>query len=233
MTRNQRPLLLLPAALALCGLPLLAQSEPPRETGHEHGKHGEHGEHGGHDHQKMDLTEPGAGHHTMHAVSHEPWTPPEGLTVADFAFIGGSWSARVDGAQIEETWLPPVEGTMVGAFRDLTGEHPVFRHLQLEESPHGIVLRVSEGGGAWASYTLSQYREDDYAIFSSPDREFPRDLVYWGVDGQLIVRADGESDGRPRSRVWWYRPAGVRAELDEAGETASGDGEATETAGGD
>lgn len=84
------------------------------------------------------------------AVAAEPPPKPEPgiLTVADLAWIAGDWEGTMQGDTIEERWLAPAAGAMLGMFRWVTkdGKVDVYELLSIEPDSEGPTLWLRHFG---------------------------------------------------------------------------------------
>jgi len=87
------------------------------------------------------LAAPAAACASGSAAEADPtWGKP---TIADAAWLTGRWLGEGFGAQLEETWSPPVGGQMVGHFRMARDDAPMmYELLLLEQSDQGLRYRV-------------------------------------------------------------------------------------------
>lgn len=103
-------------------------------------------------------------------------SPP--ATLAEMAWLTGSWQGEGLGGVVEEIWSPPSAGAMVGAFRLVRNGTTAFYELMtLVEHEGSLVLRLKH-----FNPDLTGWEEKDETV------EFP--LV--GVDGDWF-RFDGLS----------------------------------------
>lgn len=134
-------------------------------------------------------------------------------TLADLAWLEGSWRS-VDGAEIfDETWLAPEGDSMSAVSREVQGGKTRMYELStIEATDAGPVLRIRHFGAGLApwkseaadtpSWPLAS-RGDREATFEEPSRGFPRRIVYRreaGKDGKpdvLVAKLDGERGGKP------------------------------------
>jgi len=79
---------------------------------------------------------------TPHTRNFDPAAPCD-ATVADLGFLVGRWVGEAFGGVAEETWNPALGGELLGTFRLVQGEQPVFSELMVLSSEAGrIVLRL-------------------------------------------------------------------------------------------
>lgn len=114
--------------------------------------------------------------------------------VQDLAWIAGSWTGSMVADTVEETWLAPAGGAMVGVFRWLKDDEVfLYELMSLEETGEGVVLKIKHFGP-----DLVGWEEKGDAV------EF--DLVEAG-EGRAVFAERG--DGEERTRLV-YRRVGER-----------------------
>ena len=115
-------------------------------------------------------------------------------TLADAAFLVGSWEATGFGGRIEEVWNPPSAGSMVGMFKYYVGEEVAFYELLLMTVEDGTlslkVKHVNPDFSAWEE-------KDDYIEFRLVKLE--DDALHFGglsfykrgddaIDGYIVMK---------------------------------------------
>lgn len=131
--------------------------------------------------------------------------------LADLAWMAGSWEGRDGDALMEETWLSPRGGTMLGLHRDVVGSRTVsFEFLRIEASPEGVVYWASPQGAAPTPFRLVESGARR-AVFANPAHDFPKRILYWlDAEGALHARIDGDA-GRPgKAMEWTWRRAPLK-----------------------
>lgn len=79
---------------------------------------------------------------TAHTMSSESAPKPSG-TVDDLDFMVGRWTGQAFGGDVEECWNPVMGGQMLGTFRLVNEDGPVFsEHMLLTEVEGAVVLRL-------------------------------------------------------------------------------------------
>lgn len=76
-----------------------------------------------------------------------PALPINGLaqqvTIEDFAFLTGYWKGTGLGGDVEEVWMPPVDGRMFGIFKlSGNGELTFTEYIEIVEQDGEFVLRL-------------------------------------------------------------------------------------------
>jgi hypothetical protein len=132
--------------------------------------------------------------------------PAADASLDDLAFMAGAWDGTQGGVETEEIWTVPRGGLMLGVHRDVMASgRAAFEYLRIEVDADGIVYKASPQGRAATPFRLVEI-SPGRAVFSNPDHDFPRTLSYWLEDGDLRVRAEGETRGEPMTLQWrWER----------------------------
>jgi len=138
-----------------------------------------------------------------------PRTAPQDhpdASLADLAWLTGTWQGAMSAQQAEETWSTPAAGGMMGMFR-LWDEKKVsvYEFLLLEEDPNGLHLRfkhIGPGHKTWEKsgpleFTLSSAQGSVF-VFDSPDpAQSPTRITYAHADeAKLIVTVETVREGR-------------------------------------
>lgn len=129
-------------------------------------------------------------------------------TIADAGFISGCWKLEANGRTIEEQWLAPLGGSLVGVGRTVAGAKTVeYEFLQIRETPDGLTYIAKPSGQAEASFKLLSKSVDE-VVFENPTHDFPQRIRYrrTGPD-QLHARIEGTMSGKPRGIDFPYTRA--------------------------
>jgi hypothetical protein len=122
---------------------------------------------------------------------------PSNPTLADVAWITGSWVGIEADSRIEEHWSEAAGGSMVGSFRMVRGDKAVFYEFMLiEQTDDGVVLRIkhfSPGLDGWEAKDESldldlTMTQEGKAVFETEVDGDPERLVYEKTPtGGLII----------------------------------------------
>ena len=147
-------------------------------------------------------------------------------SIDDLAFIAGHWVGAQEGRSLEETWLPPGGGIMVGLHRDVKDDGSVFyEFLRIEVRGARIYYVSRPSNQPEAEFQLKRVTIDDdgvspatptkmeriviaVAIFENPAHDYPQRIIYelYG-DGHLRASIAGSVEGKERTSSWDFRPA--------------------------
>jgi len=137
-------------------------------------------------------------------------TVPAGAARGDLhelAWIAGHWSNDVEGMTMEEAWIAPSGGIMLGVHRDVRTESKKlasWEYLRIEEREDGIVYVASPGGGPSTDFRLSDL-EENRAVFENPAHDFPKRILYTRDGDKLTARIEGD-EGQGMEWVWKLKP---------------------------
>ncbi len=141
-------------------------------------------------------------------VPQAPSVPSPAASVADLAFLTGSWSLTRGDSVIEEHWTAARGGTLFGVGRTIRGDRtPAFEFLRIESRRDGIYYIASPAGRAATPFKLSQIAQNR-AAFENRAHDFPQRIAYWRDGERLCAEVSGTAQGKPSSERWCWDPAG-------------------------
>ena len=80
---------------------------------------------------------------TEHTLRLAPGQASPPATIADAAFLVGHWTGEGLGGTFEEVWTAPRKGVMVGMYRGLKDDAPVFQELiVIREEAGSLMVRL-------------------------------------------------------------------------------------------
>ena len=137
----------------------------------------------------------------------EAWAADDPL--ASLGWLSGHWVDEEGEQLVEELWLPPRGGLMLGLHRDVSPEKPRawFEFLRIESRPDGVFYVASPGGRPSTDFRRVEEGETR-AVFANPEHDFPKRIVYERRGDRLTARAEGD-DGAAVGYAW-VRVAEVR-----------------------
>ena len=120
----------------------------------------------------------------------------------DLSWMTGHWCATIDGWAMEEIWLAPAGGMMLGLHRDVKGTKSSFEFIRIASTADGITYLAQPGGRPATAFTLIE-ATSTRAVFTNPKNDFPQRIIYTLVDGRLCARVEG---GNEKAQEWcWAR----------------------------
>jgi hypothetical protein len=127
-------------------------------------------------------------------------------SLADLAWMAGSW-VSTDGAKTtEEHWTKPAGGIMLGLHRDVEGAKTAFEFLRIEEKAGKITYIASPQGGPATPFELVESSAQK-AVFANPKHDFPQRILYWRDGKSLCAAVEGPMNGETVSEKWCWQLA--------------------------
>jgi hypothetical protein len=134
-------------------------------------------------------------------TAHAAPPPAAGPTLADFAWLAGHWRIEESDRQVDEHWMAPAGGLMMGMARTVqAGKLREYEFTLLRQEPNGDILYIaSPAKQSEAAFKLTLLT-DGAATFENPAHDFPKKIVYARrPDGSLLAAIEGPGrDGKPR-----------------------------------
>ena len=132
----------------------------------------------------------------------------KGDKIDDLAWMAGTWLGDDEGTAVEEHWISPRGGAMLGLHRDVReGRMVFFEFLRIEVQEGKLVYLASPRGRAATPFPAKSV-EPRKVIFENPQHDFPQRILYW-LDGQgaLHARIEGTRSGKESAKEWVWRRA--------------------------
>jgi hypothetical protein len=127
-----------------------------------------------------------------------PSAPKLDATIAQAAWLAGTWSGTAGKNELEERWLPPVSGSMMAMARTTReGMLTEFEFLCLVERDGGLVYQAMPNGRQPATdFTLTAV-DANSLTFENPAHDFPKMIKYvLKPDGTLEATISGAAGQR-------------------------------------
>ncbi len=145
------------------------------------------------------------------ATAGEPANAPPPARVAsltDLDWLCGYWVGEAQGVRMEECWLPPSGGLLLGLHRDVTPSgKSFFEYLRIEEGEKGIAYMASPLGNPPTPFWLTSSGPSK-VVFENPEHDFPQRITYWLDEGGLLhSRVEGPDKEKTRIEEWFWRRA--------------------------
>ena len=130
-------------------------------------------------------------------------------SINDLSWLAGCWEANMRGNQVNEQWMKPAGGIMLGMARTvILGKTIEFEFTQIREDKDGAIYYVAKPSGqAEASFKLVKL-ENKEAVFENPEHDFPQRVIYrLQPDGSLFARVEANDKGKIRGLDYPYKRA--------------------------
>lgn len=114
--------------------------------------------------------------------------------ITQLAWISGDWQTAPGGrAQIEEHWIQPAGGTMLGMSRTVAGGKTAeFEFLRIEQREEAIYyVAQPKGRCPQTDFKLTRVTAQE-AVFENPTHDFPKRIIYKKTaEDSLTASIDG------------------------------------------
>ncbi|MGZ5429891.1 MAG: DUF6265 family protein [Thermoanaerobaculia bacterium] len=139
------------------------------------------------------------------AASAETPAPAVAGRLDQLAWMAGSWGGPDGTATVEEVWLAPKGGLMLGLGRTVRdGKAVDFEFMRIEQQGDTLVYLASPGGKPATPFPLAAI--DATSVVFESALEFPRRVSYRkNADGMLTARIEGTRNGKPAAKEWTWR----------------------------
>jgi Domain of unknown function (DUF6265) len=139
-----------------------------------------------------------------------PASEAPGPDIQTLAWLAGSWSGTDGKTEIEEVWLPPKGGAMLGVHRDVTGGKMTgFEFLRIATRGDVIAYIAMPNGMKPTVFPLKESAEKR-VVFENLENDYPQRILYWlEKDGALHARIEGDKNGRQGPMEWTWRQSGA------------------------
>lgn len=120
-------------------------------------------------------------------------------SVAMLSWLAGCWESARGERRVEEQWMTPGGGTMLGMSRTVVGGRTIeFEFMQIREERERLVFTARPSGQEEASFASIELTVSK-VVFENPAHDFPQRILYrLEPDGSLVARIEGQQGGRPR-----------------------------------
>lgn len=142
-----------------------------------------------------------AGFALLVAVAALAQDTPAPAQVTQLDWMAGCWEGQMGKARVEEQWMKPAGGSMLGMARTIvdgktvmTESHQIAGHDA--ELVLTVILRFSGKPTAFKMIRLTA----DEVVFENPQHDFPQRILYRKQPGGLLGRIEGEQQGKPKAQ---------------------------------
>jgi hypothetical protein len=128
---------------------------------------------------------------------------PRPVSIADVAWMTGTW-VSADGARtVEEHWTSPAGGAMLAVSRTIVGGRLTeFEFLRIVERDGRLVYVAQPNGRPPTEFAMTRL-EPTSVTFQNPEHDFPKIIRYVArADGTLVASIAGTAGAGERSWVF-------------------------------
>ena len=119
-------------------------------------------------------------------------------TTADLAFLTGCWKSESNGRVVEEHWLAPAGGSLMGVSRTVVkGKTTEYEFVQIRDLPEGLAYIAKPSNQPEAKFVATA-KADGEITFENPTHDFPQRIRYRLAGNMLHARVEGSTNGKTR-----------------------------------
>jgi uncharacterized protein DUF6265 len=130
----------------------------------------------------------------------------QGSTIDRVKWLQGCWQSTRGESTVEEQWMPPRGGTMLGMGRTVRGGKTTeYELVVIKEQGDALAYEAHPSGQPSATF-LSTMASESSVVFENAQHDFPQRVGYRrdGADG-LQAWIEGDIKGKPRRVDFAYR----------------------------
>jgi Domain of unknown function (DUF6265) len=134
---------------------------------------------------------------------------PARPTLAAFSWLAGQWRIEQAGRAVDEHWMAPAGGLMMGMSRAIRGATIEHEFSLLRQEPNGDIVYVANPSKQSEAVFKLTSLVDGKAVFENPQHDFPKKIIYaLQPDGSLLAAIEGPGrDGKPRRVEYPFKRA--------------------------
>ncbi len=115
------------------------------------------------------------------------------------SWMAGCWRLDADGRTIEEMWMAPAGGLMLGTSRTIVkGAAVAYEFMQVRERDGKLAFVAAPSNQAETAFPLVRSVGQE-AVFENPAHDFPQRVIYRRSGDRLTGSIEGMQDGKERS----------------------------------
>ena len=121
----------------------------------------------------------------------------------DLSWLAGDWRRCRDGEIVEERWLGPRGGLLVGVNLTSSKGKVTFENLRIASSDDTWTYWASPMGRTPVPFRMIESGAER-AAFANPEHGFPARIVYWRDGDALVARIEGTLRDQPAAVEWRF-----------------------------
>jgi len=126
------------------------------------------------------------------------------LTIDRVAWMHGCWQMTTPQSIVEEQWMAPRGGTMIGVGRTVRGERTTdYEFVVLKEQNGQLAYEAHPAGQAPAVFVARETAADS-VVFENDAHDFPQRVGYRRSGNGLIGWIEGTQNGKSRRIEFTY-----------------------------
>ena len=131
--------------------------------------------------------------------------PPAGRDVERLAWMAGCWELDTGQRTVEEQWMAPRGGAMIGMSRTVRADRLVgWELVVIRKDSAGLAYHAFPSGQAPAVFPATEV-SDSHVVFANPAHDFPQRVIYRLRGDTLAARVEAGSGAAARGSDFPYR----------------------------
>ncbi|MBM4175699.1 MAG: hypothetical protein FJ213_05940 [Ignavibacteria bacterium] len=125
--------------------------------------------------------------------------------IENLTWLTGSWKSQTEPQSVEEFWIEPRNGIMLGVNRTISKSGKVFfEYLRIVERDKKLFYIASPGGKKETEFEMVEIKNGE-VIFENPEHDFPQ-VIKYKLDKSkvLIAEVTGILNGKTNSLTWKF-----------------------------
>lgn len=123
------------------------------------------------------------------------------------AWLAGCWAAEREGVLVEEWWMTPAGGVLLGISRTTRGSELLgYEHLMIFEKDGALVYRASPSGQPVTDFVATGATADEI-VFENPEHDFPRRIIYRNPGPDRVTAHIDDGRGEQQMELPYRRAA--------------------------
>ena len=138
--------------------------------------------------------------------------PAQQVSVDRVAWLQGCWRSTRGEATIEEQWMAPRGGTMVGMGRTVRGSKTLEYEMVLIKEQDGRLAYEAHPSGQPSATFIATTASDATVVFENPEHDFPQRVGYKRNGANALdAWIEGQAKGQSRRVDFSYQRARCEA----------------------
>jgi hypothetical protein len=131
---------------------------------------------------------------------------PAGAEIDRLAWLSGCWTQPRANGLVEEHWMGPRGGSMLGMSRTMAGDKTVeYEFLRIAVVDGTLTYVAKPSGQAEAAFPVKSL-EEGVVVFENLSHDYPQRIIYRrNADASIAARIEGTVNGEARGRDFPYR----------------------------
>ena len=123
------------------------------------------------------------------------------------AWLAGCWEMQRGATTIQEQWMAPLGGVMLGMSRTVRRDSLAEFETVLLRARGDTLAYEAHPSGQPAAVFIATEVSDSHVVFANPAHDFPQRVIYRRRADSLLARVEGTRNGQIRGFDFPYRRA--------------------------